>query len=143
MTFSSNKTFSSKTLSRLLGAAALSTLVAGSAFAQGTAQPAPTQPARPAVTAPATPAAPARPTTAAPGTQAAPARQGQTARVNLNTATAAELDALPQIGQARAQAIITERGKGRFRDWADFERRMAGSTVNQQALTAIKERVRF
>jgi competence protein ComEA len=125
------------TLSRTLAAAAVSALLAGSALAQTATQPPATQPTRPAVTTPATPAAPARPAATA------PAAQNQAARVNLNSATAAELDGLPQIGAARAQTIITERGKGRFRDWADFERRMAGTSVNQQALNAIKERVRF
>ncbi|MBL8569019.1 MAG: helix-hairpin-helix domain-containing protein [Phreatobacter sp.] len=143
------------TFSRILTAAAVSALLAGSALAQTATQPSTTQPSRPAATAPATtpattPAAPARPAAAAPAATtparpaaAAPAAQNQAARVNLNSATAAELDALPQIGAARAQAIVTERGKGRFRDWADFERRMTGTSVNQQALTAIKDRVRF
>jgi competence protein ComEA len=126
------------TFTRIFTAAAVSALLAGSAFAQTATQPPATQPARPAVTAPATPAAPARP-----ATTTAPATQTRAAPVNLNSATASELDALPQIGAARAQAIVTERGKGRFRDWADFERRMAGTTVNQQALNAIKDRVRF
>jgi competence protein ComEA len=125
------------TFKRILTAAAVSALLAGSAFAQTATQPPATQPARPAVTAPATPGTPTRPAATAPATQ------NQATRVNLNSATAAELDGLPQIGAARAQTIITERGKGRFRDWADFERRMAGTSVNQQALNAIKERVRF
>lgn len=125
------------TFSRILTAAAIASLLAGSALAQTTTQPPATQPARSATTAPAAPAAPARPSAAAPATQT------RAAPVNLNSATAAELDALPQIGAARARIIVTERGKGRFRDWADFERRMAGTAVNQQALNAIKDRVRF
>lgn len=65
-------------------------------------------------------AAPAPATTAAPPAAAAPA--GQSARsgrvtapvpamapVNINTATAAELDKLPQIGEKRAAAIIKNR----------------------------------
>jgi competence protein ComEA len=192
-------------LSRLLAAAAVSTLLVGQALAQ--AQPAPTTPAtpgattpgaaapstttpsttqrpaanqaqHPATTAPAAPstaqparpaapttaqpahpAAPAAPTTAQPARPAAPAAQapaasggtaarpaqGQThgAPVNLNTATQAELDALPQIGPARAQAIIAERAKGRFQSWEDFDRRMTGSAVNHQAKEAIRARVRF
>ncbi|WP_439573481.1 ComEA family DNA-binding protein [Phreatobacter sp.] len=130
-------------LTRLLTATAVATLLASQVLAQ-TAPPTPqqqrpattqTQPARHATT-PATPPA----TTQRPQ---APAGQAQAARVNLNTANATELDSLPQIGAARAQAILTERAKGRFRDWADFERRMAGTSVNQTALTAIRERVRF
>ena len=128
------------TMSRFLAAAAVAALVTAPALAQTTTPPATTTQQRTAPVAPAAPAAPATTQTTRPAT-AAPA--AQTARVNLNTASATELDALPQIGTARAQAIVTERGKGRFRDWADFERRMAGSTVNQQALTAIREKVRF
>ena len=40
--------------------------------------------------------------------------------VNLNTATAAELDALPQIGPARAKAIVDARAKAKFKNWDDF-----------------------
>jgi competence protein ComEA len=72
---------------------------------------------------------------------AAAATQGQ--RVNLNTATAEQLDSLPQIGGARAQAILTERAKGRFRNWDDFVQRMQGTSVNQTAKDAIKDRVNF
>ncbi|WP_168201641.1 ComEA family DNA-binding protein [Phreatobacter aquaticus] len=126
-------------LSRLLTAAAVSALVAVPAFAQTQAQPSTTTPQRPAVTAPAAPTTATRPAATAPAV--APAAQA--ARVNLNTATAAQLDGLPQIGAARAQAIITERGKGRFLNWADFERRMTGSAVNQAAKDAIRDRVSF
>ncbi|CEJ10459.1 Helix-hairpin-helix motif protein [bacterium YEK0313] len=95
--------------------------------------PRPANTGRPAAAAPAAPAA---------GTAARPA-QTQGAMVNLNTATQAELDSLPQIGAARAQAILTERAKGRFLNWEDFERRMAGSSLNQTAKDAIRTRVRF
>jgi competence protein ComEA len=130
-------------LSRLLTAAALSALVTVPVLAQTQTAPATTT-QRPAATAPATPAAPAaaaRPAAAAPAHTAAPAAQA--ARVNVNTATAAQLDGLPQIGAARAQAIITERGKGRFLNWADFDRRMAGTSLNQAAKDAIRDRVTF
>jgi competence protein ComEA len=130
-------------LSRLLTAAAMSALVAVPALAQTQAQPTTTTPQRPAVTAPAAPAAPATPARPAATAPAAAAPAAQAARVNLNTATAAQLDSLPQIGAARAQAIVTERGKGRFLNWADFERRMAGSAVNQAAKDAIRDRVSF
>jgi competence protein ComEA len=127
-------------LSHLLAASAVAALLAGPAFAQTATPPATTtqQPQRAAPTTPAAPTAPATTQSTRPTTPA-----GQAALVDINTATAAQLDGLPQIGSARAQAIITERGKGRFRDWADFERRMAGSAVNQQALAAIREKVRF
>lgn len=103
---------------------------------------APAQPARPAPAQaqPAAPAAqPARPAAATPAAPAA--AQGQ--RVNLNTAGQADLDKLPQIGEARAKAILAERAKGRFRNWDDFVQRMQGSPVNQTAKDAIKDRVSF
>lgn len=40
----------------------------------------------------------------------------ETARVNVNTATAAQLDAIPQIGPARAKAIIAHRPYSRPSD---------------------------
>jgi competence protein ComEA len=52
------------------------------------------------------PAAPAAPAAATPAKAAAPAAKKL---VNINTATAAELDALPQIGEARTKAIIAGR----------------------------------
>jgi DNA uptake protein ComE-like DNA-binding protein len=144
-------------LTRLLTASAVATLLAAQALAQTAPAPATTQPQRPATTQ-VQPAQPQRPATTPPAAQAQPAQpqrpatsqatppaagQAQGQRVNLNTASASELDSLPQIGAARAQAILAERAKGRFRDWADFERRMAGTAVNQTALNAIKDRVRF
>jgi DNA uptake protein ComE-like DNA-binding protein len=144
-------------LTRLLTASAVATLLAAQALAQTAPAPATTQPQRPATTQ-VQPAQPQRPATTPPAAQAQPAQpqrpatsqatppaagQTQGQRVNLNTASASELDSLPQIGAARAQAILAERAKGRFRDWADFERRMAGTAVNQTALNAIKDRVRF
>src|SRR5262249_6647486 len=41
-------------------------------------------------------------------------------KVNLNSASAEELDKLPQIGPARAKAIIEARAKGAFKNWDDF-----------------------
>jgi DNA uptake protein ComE-like DNA-binding protein len=124
------------------------------------AAPAPARPAAPAAAQPATPATPARPaapaaaqpaaaqpapaaTTPARPTTAttAPAAVGQ--RVNLNTAAQADLDKLPQIGEARAKAILAERAKGRFTNWDNFVQRMQGSAVNQTAKDAIKDRVSF
>jgi DNA uptake protein ComE-like DNA-binding protein len=103
--------------------------------------PAPTAPA-PATTAPkaATPApAPAAPAATAPRPATAPAQQGTL--VNLNTAPENELDKLPQIGPARAKAIIEARTKGgRFKDWNDF---VARGVVPSNAEAAIKDKVRF
>ncbi|HVZ09170.1 ComEA family DNA-binding protein [Rhodopila sp.] len=64
-------------------------------------------------------------------------------KVDLNTATAEQLDALPQIGAARAKAILTERAKGPFKDWNDFDTRMAHSSVNAGVKAKIKDKVTF
>lgn len=63
-----------------------------------------------------------------------------TKKVNLNTATAEELDALPQIGPARAKAIIDGRAKGKYKNWADF---VARNIVPSNAEAAIKDLVSF
>lgn len=126
---------------KLLNIVAIATLAAGSAFAQAQPVPAPTAPtapARPAVTAPAatTPAPAAKPATPAATNNVVPMNQ----RVNLNTATDKELDSLPQIGAARAKAIVEARAKGRFKDWNDF---VARNVVPKNAEDAIKDKVRF
>jgi competence protein ComEA len=107
---------------------------------------APARPATPTVPAPAAPAATApaantlaRPTTPAPAATTQPAKPvpaGQ--KVNLNTATADELDKLPQIGPARSKAIIDARAKGKFKDWNDF---VARNVVPSNAEAAIKDLV--
>ena len=88
-------------------ASALVALVSSSAFAQ-LQQPAPGVPA-PAPSAPAAkPAAPAKPSAA----QAAPAvkpASAVTKAVNLNSATAEQLDQIPNIGEKRSEAIIKGR----------------------------------
>src|SRR6478752_6176578 len=61
-------------------------------------------------------AAPAFAQVAAPAQPAAPVVK----KINLNTATATELDTLPHIGPARAKAIVDARGKGPFKNWDDF-----------------------
>ena len=61
-------------------------------------------------------------------------------KVNLNTATAAELDKLPQIGPARAKAIVEARGKGKFKNWDDF---VARKVVPKNAEAAIKDLTTF
>lgn len=104
---------------------------------------APASPAAPAAVAkpaaPATPvaapAAPAKPAVAAP---AAAATTGK--KINLNTATADELDKLPQIGPARAKAIIEARGKAKFKSWDDF---VARNVVPSNAEGAIKDLTAF
>ncbi len=89
---------------RILWVAALLGAISAPVFAQ---TPQPSKPAAPAVT---TPAKPANPTTPAPVVN----------KINLNTATATELDTLPQIGPARAKAIVEARVKGKFKNWDDF-----------------------
>src|ERR1700760_294995 len=88
-------------------------LTTGVAVGQTTQTPPATK--APATTAPATTAA------MKPGVSTTPAGT----KVNLNTATEAQLDALPSIGKARAKVIMTERAKAPFKDWNDFDTRMA------------------
>jgi competence protein ComEA len=95
-------------LTTALVAAALSALVSGSALAQlqqpnpGAGAPA-TKPATPPAVVPVAPAKPA--TTPAPAAKpvAAPAL------VNINAATADQLDSIPNIGEKRSEAIIKGR----------------------------------
>ena len=62
------------------------------------------------------------------------------AKVNLNTATAADLDKLPQIGPARSKAIIEARAKSKFKNWDDF---VARKVVPSDAVAALKDVVSF
>ena len=64
-------------------------------------------------------------------------------KVNLNTATADQLDALPQIGKSRVKEIMTERAKGNFKDWNDFDTRTAHTSVNKGVKAKIKDLVTF
>jgi competence protein ComEA len=82
--------------------------------------PQPQAPARATQPTQAQPAqAPARATAPAAATQQAPVGK----RININTATAAELDQLKGIGPARAAKIIEERQKQRFRNFDDLVQR--------------------
>jgi DNA uptake protein ComE-like DNA-binding protein len=92
--------------SRILAALALATVLSGAAFAQAPATSTPTRPTAPppAATAPAAPAKPAAPA-ATPAT--APAASSQL--LDINTASAAELEKLKGIGTARSAAIIKGR----------------------------------
>jgi competence protein ComEA len=122
---------------RLAAAALALSLASGAALAQATQPATPAKPAAPAVTAPkATPATPATPAAAAQPKAATPAAK----KVNLNTAAAADLDGLPQIGPARSKAIMEARAKAKFKNWDDF---VARNVVPKNAEEAIKDLVSF
>lgn len=109
---------------------------AGAAMAQ-TAQPqTPARPAAPAAVQPATPPKAAAPAAAQPAAK-------QAALVNVNTAGADELDKLPQIGPARAKAIMENRVAakgGAYKDIADLEKR---ADLPSNAIAAIKDKIKF
>ncbi len=83
-----------------LSLVALGALLAGPAFAQMAASPAAPGRAMMPATSPAA---------SSPMTKPARAPAAAMAPVNVNTATAAQLDAIPQIGPKRAQKIIANR----------------------------------
>ena len=112
-------------------------LSAGAAFAQAQQPATPARPAAPTFTAPAAPAK----ATPAPAAAAQPA--AKTALINVNTATAAELDGLPQIGPARSKAIMDNRVAakgGAYKDLADLEKR---ADLPSNAIAAIKDKIKF
>lgn len=115
--------------SRILVSSMTLALLCAPAFAQGT------QPAKPATPAPA----------AAPNTSTGPATTGAAtapiaAKVNLNTAAAADLEKLPQVGPARSKAIVEARATAKFKNWDDF---VARKVVPADVAALIKERVAF
>src|SRR3981189_2326300 len=112
---------------RVLVPSSMLALLSIPALAQGTP---PTPPAHPAPSA----AAPAKPTTT--GAATSPVA----AKVNLNTATAAELDKVSQIGPARSKAIVEARAKEKFKNWDDF---VARKVVPADAAAAMKDVVSF
>ena len=109
---------------RVLVTSAVLALLAVPAFAQQ-----PTSPAHPAPSA----AAPKPTTTGA-------ATHPVAAKLNLNTATAAELDKAPQIGPTRSKAIVEARAKEKFKNWDDF---VARKVVPADAAAAMKDVVSF
>jgi competence protein ComEA len=48
------------------------------------------------------------------------------AQVDVNKADEAALDGIRGLGPAKTKAILEERKKGEFKDWADFEQRVKG-----------------
>lgn len=128
------------TMSRFLLPLVALAAMGGQAFAQ-TATQAPAAAAKPAapVTAPAAPAAQAAPA-AKPATPAAQPAAAQAKKININTATAAELDTLKGIGEARSKKIIEERNKAKFKDFADLVKR---GTLPSNVEAEIKDKITF
>lgn len=48
------------------------------------------------------------------------------AQVDVNKADAAALDGVKGVGPSMSKAILDERGKGEFKDWADLQKRVKG-----------------
>ena len=48
------------------------------------------------------------------------------AQVDVNKADAAALDGVKGVGPSMSKAIMDERSKGEFKDWADFQKRVKG-----------------
>ena len=48
------------------------------------------------------------------------------AQVDVNKADAAALDSIKGVGPVMSKQILAERGKGEFKDWADFQKRIKG-----------------
>jgi competence protein ComEA len=115
---------------RVLFTALTLTLLSAPAFAQDT-KPAPSTTPAPGASAPMT--APKPSTT---GTATAPIA----GKINLNTATAAELDKLPKMSPASSKAIMEARAKAKFKNWDDF---VARKVVPADSAAAIKEVVSF
>ena len=128
------------TMSRFLIPLVALAAMGGQAFAQTATQaPSSAKPAAP-VTAPAAPAAQATPA-AKPATPAvATPAATQAKKININTATAAELDTLKGIGEARSKKIIEERGKAKFKDFADLVKR---GTLPSNVEAEIKDKITF
>ena len=120
----------------------LATLAAASTvFAQAPPPPAAAAKTTPAAAPPVATPGFAAPAVSAKATPLAPTAAAVKAEpVNLNTASSADLDTLPQVGPARAKAIIEARTKSRFKDWPDFTARKVVPT-NVEA--AIRNRVTF
>jgi DNA uptake protein ComE-like DNA-binding protein len=108
----------------LIGAAALA--LASSPLLAQTNKPGPS----------ATPPAAAAPKPATTGAATAPV----TTKVNLNTATPAELEKLPKISPVQSKAIMEARAKSKFKNWDDF---VARKLLPADSAAAIKDVVTF
>ena len=61
-------------------------------------------------------------------------------KINLNTATAAELEKLPKISPVQSKAIMEARAKAKFKNWDDF---VARKLVPASSAAALKDVVTF
>jgi len=61
-------------------------------------------------------------------------------KVNLNTATPAELNKLPKGNVMNSRAIVEARAKSKFKNWDDF---VARKVIPADAAAAIKDSVTF
>ena len=101
----------------------------------GTAPPAPVPAPPPVVKPPAPPPAPPP--------EPEPPPVIISGKVNLNAADAGTLATLPDIGKARQILIIAERGRGKFKSWEDFVKRMDGTAVTREVLEKLRDAVSF
>jgi DNA uptake protein ComE-like DNA-binding protein len=62
------------------------------------------------------------------------------AKVNLNTATEAELGKLPKMNATHSKAVVDARTKSKFKNWDDF---VARKVVPADSAAAIKDSVTF
>jgi DNA uptake protein ComE-like DNA-binding protein len=66
--------------------------------------------------------------------------QAQAKKININTATAAELDTLKGIGEARSKKIIEERAKAKFKNFDDLVKR---NVLPSNVEADIKDKITF
>jgi competence protein ComEA len=118
-------------MSSLCVAAAISAFLASPVLAQTAA---PTTATKPPISTPA-PIAPAAKATAPATTTVAPAHAPSAALIDINTASKDQLDALPQIGSARSEAIIKGRPYKAKNELIDKK------IIPQNAYDAIKDKI--
>jgi DNA uptake protein ComE-like DNA-binding protein len=86
------------------------------------------------------PAPAANPPAANPPATTGKATAPVAAKVNLNTATPAELNKLPKGNVVTSRAIVEARAKGKFKNWDDF---VARKVIPADTAAAIKDSVTF